>query len=139
MEQAKLSRVPDWRARLQAYINAAMDRGFRPGRFDCALFAAGAVEAMTGVDLARGHRGYRTLNEGRRKLRERGFEDAVALAAAVLSEKPVSLAQAGDLAVVEDREGEAALGVVQGARIYVLHPAGIGLLPLRAAFRAFRV
>lgn len=134
-----MRRRPDWRGRLAAYIAASAERKFRPGQHDCALFAAGAVEAMTGQNLAGDLRGYRTLNEGYAMLAKRGFKDHVALAADLLPEVAPLMAQVGDLASVSTAEHALALGVVQGPFVYVLRPDGLGLLPLTMAQRAFRV
>lgn len=103
------------------------------------MFAAGAVHAMTGVDLARGWRGYRSLEQGRRSLQKRGYEDQADLASAFFPVVPLAAAGPGDLAELIDPKGRCVLGVVQGARIYVLRPDGLGLVPLFAAKRAFRV
>lgn len=134
-----IQRKKDWRTRLAAYMGAISRRAFRPGEHDCALFAAGAVEAMTGTDLAAPwRRTYRTLEDGLALLAQHGHGDHVALAAAHLEEIAPILAQVGDVAAV--REGEAlGLGIVQGPAIYVLRPSGLGLVPLTAAERAFRV
>lgn len=132
-------RVEHWHGRLVTYLAEAARTPFAPGRHDCALFAAGAVMAMTGIDLAEGWRGrYRTLAGGQRALARAGYADHVDLAARHLDEVPVSWALPGDIAAVETPEGPA-LGVVQGASVYVIGPAGLGLLPLTAASRAFRV
>lgn len=131
-------RRADWRARLAAYVAAAATRTFQPGTHDCALFAAGAVEAITGRDLARGYRGYRSMRAGRAALADRGFASMADYAAAHLSEIPVLRAQVGDIAVLDENGGEA-FGVVQGARIYVLRLDGLGTVALTDAKRAFRV
>lgn len=128
----------DWQARLTAYVVEVQRRPFEPGRLDCALFAAGAVEAMTCVDHAGGYRGYRTLTGGHKRLRASGYENHVALAASLFDEVPPSFAQAGDLAVVPSEDGPA-LGVVQGEHVYVMGPDGLGLVSLMSAARAFRV
>lgn len=132
-------RHPDWQSRLVLYLTRTAAKPFVPGRQDCALFAAGAIEAMTGVDPADGWRGrYRSLRGGQRMLRAAGYGDHVALAAAILPEVTVAEAAPGDIAVIETPEGRA-LGVVQGAGIYVTGALGLGLMPLRDAVRAFRV
>lgn len=133
-------RHDDWRSRLDAYIAAAAREPFRPGRHDCALFAAGAVRAMTGDDPARGWRSkYRSLRRGRELLAEAGYDGPVDMAAARYPEIHPSAALPGDLAALTDDEGAPALGVVQGSRIYVLSLRGIATVPLTAAERAFRV
>ncbi len=138
IEPQPLQRLPDWRVRLTDYLNRVARLRFRPGRHDCALFAAGAVQAMTGIDPARGWRGYRTLNEGRLKLERLGYGDHIALAEAWLPEVPPSFGREGDIAVL-DGDIDQSLGVVQGARIYVLRPGGLGLVSLTEAQRMFRV
>lgn len=134
-----MKRTTDWRTRLIAYLADSHAAPFRPGRHDCALFAAGAVAAMTGVDLAAHWRGrYRTLRGGLRVLRADGYADHVALADAHFEVCPVAMARAGDLAAVPGPQG-LALGVVQGARVYVLRPEGLATVDLLTAQRAWRV
>ena len=121
---------------LIAHAADAAARPFRPGRHDCALFAAGWVKIATGRDLARGWRGrYRSLRRGQELLAGVGFADHIALAAAHLPEIAPALAQIGDLAVLD----EDALGINAGEMIYCLRPAGLGLLPRSAMRRAFEV
>lgn len=121
---------------LIAYAADAGQKPFRPGRNDCALFAAGWVKQLTGEDLARGWRStYRSLKRGQQMLEEAGFTDHVALAAAHLPEIPPSFAQVGDLAVLETQ----AFGIVAGEMIYCLKPDGLGLVPRSAMRRAFAV
>lgn len=128
----------DWQARLTEYVVAVQRQAFEPGRMDCALFAAGAVHAMTGEDMAKGFRGYKTLAGGYRKLKAQGFADHVALAALRFKEVPPAFAQVGDVAAVPTDEG-LALGIVQGEWIYVMRPDGLGIVSLLDAARAFRV
>lgn len=132
-------RLENWRARLSAYLSDVSRKGFRPGEHDCALFAAGAVEAMTGRDPAAAwRRTYRTIEDGLALLAQAGHADHVAFAADLFEEIPPILAQVGDLAAI--REGDdLALGIVQGPMIYVLRPSGLGLVPLTFAERAFRI
>lgn len=134
-----MTRLDDWHARLAAYVYEAGRTPFAYGAHDCALFAAGAVEAMTGTDLAAGWRGiYRTLAGGLKAVKRAGHADHVALAAHHFAEITVAEAMPGDLAVVAGPEGPA-LGVVQGAQVYVATPTGLGLVPLLQAARVFRV
>lgn len=142
MEKQHFERLPDWRARLAAYMALVVREPFRPGTHDCALFAAGAVKVMTGTDLAAPWRGkYRALGAGRAMLRAQGFDDHLALAASMLPEVAPSMARVGDVAVVKsDSEGDAgALGVIQGASIYVLTPSGLALASRLHVIKAFAV
>lgn len=133
-------RLPDWRRRLAGYLAEVGRAPFRPGAHDCALFVAGAVRAMTGVDLAAQYRGrYTTLRGGYRVLRKEGVADHIALAAAIFEEVPTAFAQVGDVAVMPSEIDGGALGVVQGEMVYVLQPAGMALVSRMHMERAFRV
>ena len=135
----KLTRHPKWRASLCAYLASVSRSRYRPGEHDCALFAAGAVQAMTGEDLAEEFRGqYQTLEAGYALLRERGFGGPIDLAAALFEEVEPLFAQVGDLAVVDGDDGDA-LGIVQGPSVYVLRLDGPGRVELTDIKRAFRV
>lgn len=123
-------------AALTAYLAEMRAEPFRPGRHDCALFAANWVARVAARDPARGWRGtYRSLDRGRALLREAGFADHVAFAAAHLQEVPPALAQTGDIAVVEG----AALGIFGADRVFVLRLDGLGHVSRLRAERAFRV
>lgn len=112
----------------------------QPGQHDCCLFGAGAIEALTGVDIAAEWRGrYTTLAGGRRVLRRSGYADHIALIAAHLPEAHPSASLPGDIAIVPTDEGPA-VGVVQGTVVYVLHAAGgVGMVPMSVVQRIFKV
>ena len=134
-----MSRLPDWRPRLAAYVETARGRPFASGSNDCALFVAGAVAAMTGTDHGAGYRDcYETFSGGLRRVRKAGFLDHVDLVRSLFDEIRVPMAAAGDIAVVPTDEGEA-LGIVQGARVFVVGPDGLRSVDLLAAVKAFRV
>jgi hypothetical protein len=129
-------RRADWQNRLTDYLRERHRLPFEYGKWDCALFAAGAVKAMTGKDPMRGLRGYKSLTAGLRKAKAKGHADHVAAVAAMFAEVPPSMAAPGDIAIVD---GGKSIGIVQGASIYVITESGLGLVPLTAAERAFRV
>jgi hypothetical protein len=140
-----MQRLPDWRARLGAHIAAHRTRPFAYGAHDCATFAAGAVQAVTGSDPAAGLTGYTTRAGGLRRLRRNGLEDHVAFVASRFAEIPVACAQQGDLAVIE-AAGGLSLGVVCGAFVLApTRPSGLAVVPLTPTavgghiLRAFRV
>lgn len=134
-----ISRRPDWRARLGAYIETVRRAPFTYGTLDCALFAAGAVAAMTGEDLAAELRGtYESFPAGLYALRRQGFMDPIDMVRSHFPEVPVALAQVGDIAVVQLDEGPA-LGILQGARIFLMGLEGLVTADLLAARAAFRV
>ncbi len=141
-DMGAINRRPDWRGHLSEYLAAAARLRFRPGTHDCALFSAGAVEAMTGHDYAETWRGkYVSLGAARAMLRAQGYADHLELVASILPEVPPALAAVGDLGVVpSDIPGEAgALGVVQGPGVYVLTPAGLAVVSRLTMTKAFRV
>ena len=125
--------------RLTLLIDSAAEAGqrpFRPGRHDCALFAAGWVKIVTGQDLARGWRStYRSLLKGQHVLKDAGYADHVALAASHLPEIAPAFAQVGDIAVLDDQ----AFGIVAGEMIYCLRLDGLGLVPRGQMRRAFQL
>jgi hypothetical protein len=131
-----------WRAGLAQYLARVAAVPFRPGVQDCALFAAGAVEAMTGADPAAPWRGgYRSLAAGKRALAKAGFADHVAFVAAHFEEIAPARAGVGDLALLPAGRGDrlAALGVVQGAGVYVLRPGGLAVVDRLEICRAWGV
>lgn len=136
----RLTRLPGWQARLHIWIKAINGRPIKPGQHDCCLFAAGAIEAQTGVDLATPWRGwYTTMAGGRRMLRKAGYADHVALLAEMLPEARAARSREGDIAVVETPDGPA-MGVVQGAAIYVLGVDGrLAFAALTPDTRIFKV
>lgn len=127
----KLHRKKDWRIRLSRYLSDIRSEPFEYGKHDCALFAAGAIKAITGKDIAKEWRGkYSSLEESRKTLREIGVRNHINLAKRLLhkTDEPV----AGDIAIVNTEEGQA-LGVVQGQYIYIPTGRGWGLIPLDRA------
>ncbi len=134
-----MKRLSDWHPRLCAWLTEVRTAQFAYGSHDCALFAAGAVAAMTGEDPAQAWRGhYTTLRGGLRKLRADGYRDHVALAADMFREIAPGAARPGDLATVPGPDG-LALGVVQGEHVYALQETGLALVPVDSATRAFAV
>lgn len=126
-------RLHDWESRFAAYIARVAREGFQPGQHDCALFAAGAVEAVTGTDPAADWRGrYKTLPEGLRLIRAAGWADHVAAARAMFPAILPTHVLPADLAVI-GTGADAALGAVQGAVVYVLRESGLGLVPIEQA------
>lgn len=130
------NRRPDWRPRLVAYLEEVRQRPFAYGSHDCALFVAGAVEAMTGFDAAAGFRNqYGSLKAGLRLI---ATGDHVSLVGRLLEEIPPAFAQVGDVAVI-GLVGIPALGLFEGETILVLRDEGLGRMPRAAATQAFRV
>jgi hypothetical protein len=135
-----MMRLPDWRLRLHRYLRETHGHAIVPGQHDCCLFGAGGIQAQTGVDLAAGWRGrYTTFAGGRRVLRKAGYADHVDLIARHLTEAHPVHADEGDIAVVPVEDG-LAVGIVQGAAVYVLTADGrLGFAPMTGIQRLFKV
>lgn len=125
-----MTRLPDWRPRLAAYVQDAWRKPFRYGEHDCSLFAAGAVEAMTGVNPAAPLPcRYDTLQGGLEALEAFGFKGPADVAMSLFQRVPKAQAQVGDLVVADMPDGPA-VGVVQGPRVYFVGEAGLMTIDL---------
>ena len=99
-------RLPDWEQRLHDYLAANEGAVFSWGRLDCALFSAGAVLAITGVDPAADFRGhYRTRRGSACALGRFGQRTLLATVAARFPETPIGYARRGDLVMVDGMVG----------------------------------
>lgn len=140
-------RFPDWPARLEKYLFASLKANFKYGSFDCALFAANCIEAMTGVDLAASLRGkYDSRTAAKRAIEARVGRGSVALIAEALAAqhempeiKPV-YAGRGDMVLLK-RSHDYSLGIVAltGTEIMIALGQGWGRVPVGEAVRAWRV
>lgn len=130
-----------WENRLVSYLSGVARKRFEYGDVDCALFAAGAVQVMTGDDHTLNSAGkYRSLKEGLLLMKQHGFKNHVEYAASLFEEcEGVLMAQRGDVAVVPAEGGGFALGIVQGANVYIMTNEGLGSRSLTDAIRAFRI
>ena len=96
----------DWELQLHDYLNRCSSCAFAWGEHDCALFAAGGVLAMTGVDPAATFRGrYRTAIGSVRALRRYGTGTLEATIDALLPRKPIGFAISGDVVMVDGMAG----------------------------------
>jgi len=133
-------RVEDWEARLVAYLADVRDRPFRWGRHDCAVFADGVIEAVTGAPrFADCLSGYSSARGARRRLAALGFASLAEAASARLN--PLAgwaEARRGDLVGVLGQD-DLGLGVVIGRQAFVLGPAGLHLIEARRAAMAWAV
>lgn len=144
-----LTRRPDWAARLHDFIDAVKRNAFDWKMLNCAEhWAAGAVLAMTDVDIAAPYRGsYKTAKGAVQVMKRKGFDNLAELVAAHLPEitgvhgEPfVGGAALGDIAAIpKDDAFGFTLGIVNGEMILVLGESGMGTVPLFNATRAFRV
>lgn len=135
-----MERLPDWRSRLSETIEASRRTPFVWGKSDCAIFAADAIRAITGEDIAAGYRGtYSDAKGALRALSKACYTDLADMAVAHLPEIPPIMAQAGDIVALQAPETGWTLGVVIGERVIGRDLAGLVTIDRAAAERAFRV
>jgi hypothetical protein len=134
-------RHPDWFDRLQTYLDTVAEKPFLWGEHDCALFAASAVQRMTGVDPAEAFRNLYDSELGARKaLREVGQGTLLKTAKHWFgAPKSVYFAKRGDL-VMRDRT---TLGICVGPFSWFVGEehgaAGLVVIPTNACRYAFTV
>jgi len=148
----QIMRRDDWPERLHDYL--ALEHRFDWLTNNCALFAAGAVLAMTGEDVAKEFRGIKTRLSMERKLRRIG--GLTALCTACFGESiPILTARRGDIVIArvfvspptnvmigpDDEDGSLmdAVGVCLGAQVALLTETGITYYPLATVKAAWRV
>lgn len=107
-----IARLPDWEPRLAAYLEPLMAGArFEWGTLDCALFAADAVLAMTGHDIAAPFRGkYSTAAGSVRALKRYGAGELKSTFDTLLPPRPVGYVRRGDVVM-----SDGAVGVCMGA------------------------
>lgn len=138
MGVTRLERFPDWQRQLKEYVRSEIGKPFAFGRVDGAMFTAGAVKVMTGVDLARGYRGYKTAQGGMRKIAAKGHK-SLAGPFEVLPEISPFSAVAGDVVLIEGSDGDC-LGIMHGNHVYgVSDPIGVCKVETSKIIRAFKV
>ena len=122
------ARHPDWAECLALFLLARRAQPFAWGTNDCCMFAADAVQAMTGVDHAAEYRGQYSDAAGAARLLGAGVEP---FADRALGERIAwPLARRGDV-VLANIEGRRSLGICDGA--YVVGPGDDALMYLPMA------
>lgn len=130
-------RTTNWQAALSAFVAARRSMPFAWGSNDCCLFAADAVQAMTGVDHAAELRGYSSALEAGRLVEARG--GLARIAAGALGEPVAPLfAAVGDVVLIEN-EGRDLLALCNGTTALAPGPLGLVVLGMDAAKATWRV
>lgn len=132
---------------LDSFLRQNCARKFRYGSWDCCLFVADAIEAMTGVDLAAPFRGtYEDRAGASRAMKYCGAADVAVLVGKVASEHdmPVVLApqaQRGDMVLVRRGKRSYSLGIMglRGRDVVIPFAEGLRLIHLSNVVRAWRV
>ena len=134
-----MQRVTNWDVALGRYLADTRRLAHRYGKADCALYAAGAVLAMTGEDLARGHRSKYTTEAGAaRYVRRQGWQDLAGLGDAFLPRIDLSKARRGDLLLMPGDAGEF-FAIKMGARAVALGESGPELFAIDPNSLAWKV
>lgn len=135
-----LVRIKGWEQRLSATKIGAMRRVWGWGSFDCCIFAADCILAVTGEDFASDYRGaYETEAEAYRLLASLGHRDLASLVSARLPERPYAYARRGDIALMPGEFGDF-VAVCDG--ITAVAPAegrGLRHAPIEGALRFWGV
>lgn len=131
-------RLRDWQQRLAELMMQRRVALFQWGVHDCCLFAADAVLAVTGHDLAADLRGtYTSADEAARLLRRLGGVQGVAInrAGPVV---PVAMAQAGDIGLCVQDPARPALAVYGGTAWHAPAEFELATHPAHDIARAWR-
>lgn len=136
-------RLPDWQTRWAALCADRAATPFEWGRHDCCLWAADAVQAITGFDFASAWRGqYATAPQALRLLAELGGLRAVAGAALGAEVSPL-WATVGDVVLIEQPHADASqrqlLAVCNGTSAVAPGPDGLVAFGMGAAVAAWKV
>ena len=142
-----MPRRPDWQSAFDEFLIANSARPFVWGQWDCCLFVADAIRAITGEDLARDLRArYSSLREARWILRARfgsaSIERSVAklFALAGLPEVSPRFAHRGD-PVIARGGSDFQIGVVglNGSIVINSETQGLIEIPRTLAVRAWHI
>jgi hypothetical protein len=134
-----IERASDWETRLHDYLASMANAKHVYGETDCALFASGAVLAMTDYDPAAEFRGkYKTELGAARVLRKIGNGDLESTFDAKFPEMGVAFARRGDIVWDGQNAGICfgAFGFFMGAEDI---DDGLVRLPRAAFVKAWRV
>lgn len=139
----KVTRRQDWPRKLFEFITAGSDRPFKWGEFDCCLFAADAVLAMTDFDPAAEFRGKYDSAKGAVKFFKEhdGVEGLVAHVCREVgfTETRMTMVQRGDVVLYDVSPNSSAAGVCVGAESAFVFEDGLKLVPTHSCRRAWGV
>jgi hypothetical protein len=136
-------RVTNWPLVLTQEIEKAQSRVFEYGQFDCMLFCADIVQAITGTDHAETLRGYSTTKQAAVILAKYGSKRE--LITALLGADPVhpSRAMRGDVVLAELQTVDEGLsecaGICLGHQSAFPKDVGLQLAPTLKSICAWRI
>ena len=138
----RLKRFENWPERLNQYIADCQQKQFSWGEFDCALFTAGAIKAMTGLDLIRKlDLNYHSVYGA--NLITKPFGGLLELANTVakqcaFSKQKISLAKRGDAVTTQTQLGMA-LGICLGQHAAFPNQLGLIFKPTKNSACSWRI
>ena len=124
-------RVENWEHKLNEYIEANKDKAFKYGTWDCCIFTAGAVHAITGINHIKGFK-YKSKKVAEKILEANG--GIVTILDEKFKQIPSSLAKRGDLVLYNQ-----AVGICIGARGLFLNPEGYSTVSMNDIVLAWGV
>lgn len=135
-----MTRQPGWEQRLLALVESARAKPYRLGLHDCAIFAASAIEALTGSHPIALAGAYASRAAALRFQRQFGASLSAAVTA-VLGIPPVGvrMARRGDLLLYVDAAEVQHLGVCLDHRGVLLLEAGLQFPALAHFSGAWRI
>ncbi|QSX32451.1 hypothetical protein JYB87_11805 [Shewanella avicenniae] len=115
----------NWPTHLNRYILENLNTPFKWGEFDCCLFAANAVKAMTGEDYAAAFRGKYSTKAGATKALSRYGAGTIKDTITQLLGEPQNTHPArGDVCLIETVNGPTA-GIFLNGAVYCPSEAGL--------------
>lgn len=126
-----MRRRPDWKLRLMRWLDEQRRAGFAYGLNDCAMFASGAIEAMTGEDPAASWRGtYGSRDEAEAVLADHGGLAALVTALIGPPRPEAAAARQGDVGLIRVAEdGMETLCIVTSRGLACKTERGVAYLP----------
>lgn len=130
-----MKRSHDWPTQVAQFLLSKRNQPFQWGENDCCLFAADAIIAMGGEDVAEDVRGrYKTAIGARRIMRNLGANDVVELLTQRLGEPDGKLLR-GAIVVVES-DGQQVAGVFY-QKPWALTESGLQGVPLESVIQSW--
>lgn len=142
-----MTRVADWAARLDGFVQENAARRFQYGEWDCCLFVCEGIRVMTGVDVGAQFRGrYGDARGARGVLREEvGVASVPKITERIaerlgMTEIGIGFAQRGDLVLLPRPARGWSLGLMGlGGTVLVAGGKGLLRVPVQTVFHAWRV
>jgi len=137
-------RIQSWPQALDEYIESCRSTHFQYGRFDCAIFTAGAIRVITGTDLMEGFPFYDSKTSAYRLIKKHGSTEKM-ISALLPNSRQIAPALAGRGDVVtlnldlESGEHGPSIGICVGVKFVTTALAGIVFSDISRVASAWRI